>query len=84
MSNHGGLHPAQPFPKAAREQVLKAQLRANLRKVTYTIRDKRANVVAELPHWEGLRDLGAATKNATMTIPRAEEIGMVIASDSES
>ncbi|MHA0033741.1 lactate utilization protein B [Deinococcus sp. PESE-13] len=66
MSNHGGLHPAQPFPKAAREQVLKAQLRANLRKVTYTIRDKRANVVAELPHWEGLRDLGAATKNASL------------------
>jgi Uncharacterized conserved protein containing a ferredoxin-like domain len=66
VSNHGGLHPAQPFPKAAREQVLKAQLRANLRKVTYTIRDKRANVVAELPHWEGLRDLGAATKNASL------------------
>ncbi|WP_414656594.1 lactate utilization protein B [Deinococcus sp. VB343] len=66
MSNHGGLHPAQPFPKAAREQVLKAQLRANLRKVTHTIRDKRANVVAELPHWEGLRDLGAATKDASL------------------
>ncbi|WP_278913831.1 lactate utilization protein B [Deinococcus wulumuqiensis] len=66
MSNHGGLHPAQPFPQAAREQVLKAQLRANLRKVTHTIRDKRANVVAELPHWEQLRDLGAATKDASL------------------
>lgn len=58
MSDHGGLHPAQPFPAAAREQVVKAQLRANLRKVTTTIRAKRANVVEELPHWEQLRTLG--------------------------
>lgn len=66
MSDHGGLHPAQPFPAAAREQVVKAQLRANLRKVTTTIRAKRANVVEELPHWEQLRTLGAATKDASL------------------
>jgi len=66
MSDHGGLHPAQPFPAAAHEQVVKAQLRANLRKVTTTIRAKRANVVEELPHWEQLRTLGAATKDASL------------------
>lgn len=66
MSDHGGLHPAQPFPAAAREQVVKAQLRANLRKVTTTIRAKRAKVVEELPHWEQLRTLGAATKDASL------------------
>ncbi|SEI59121.1 L-lactate dehydrogenase complex protein LldF [Deinococcus reticulitermitis] len=66
MSDQGGLHPAQPFPEAAREQVVKAQLRANLRQVTTTIRAKRASAVDELPHWEALRTLGAATKDASL------------------
>ncbi|MFC3862489.1 lactate utilization protein B [Deinococcus antarcticus] len=66
MSNHGGLHPAEAFPEAARHEVLKPQQRANLRNVTHTIRAKRANVVGELPYWQQLRDLGAATKDASL------------------
>lgn len=66
MSNHGGLHPAEAFPEAARHEVLKPQQRANLRNVTHTIRAKRANVVGELPYWQQLRDLGAATRDASL------------------
>ncbi|WP_394649114.1 lactate utilization protein B [uncultured Deinococcus sp.] len=66
MSGHGGLHPAEPFPVAAHEQVGRAQMRANLRNVTGAIRAKRANVVGEMPHWEQLRDLGAALKDDTL------------------
>ena len=65
-ADHSGLRPAQPFPAAARAEVQRPQLRANLRKVTHTIRDKRARAVAELPHWEELRALGAATKDASL------------------
>ena len=61
-----GLHPKRPFPEAAREQVNNPQLRANLRKVTNTIREKRLKAVGELPHWEELRVLGAATKDASL------------------
>ncbi|WP_291425179.1 lactate utilization protein B [Deinococcus sp.] len=61
-----GLHPAQPFPEAAREQVNQPQLRANLRKVTHTIREKRLRATQELPHWEELRQLGEATKDASL------------------
>lgn len=61
-----GLKPPRPFPVAAREQVNKPQLRANLRKVTHVIREKRQRAVSELPHWEELRLLGEATKNASL------------------
>ncbi|ADY27374.1 Lactate utilization protein B/C (plasmid) [Deinococcus proteolyticus MRP] len=61
-----GLHPKAPFPKAAEASVNQPQLRANLRKVTHTIRAKRAAVVAELPYWEQLRQLGAATKDDSL------------------
>ncbi|WP_240741765.1 lactate utilization protein B [Deinococcus sp. KSM4-11] len=61
-----GLHPSRPFPEAAREAVGNPQLRANLRKVTNTIREKRLRAVEELPHWEELRQLGAATKDASL------------------
>ncbi|MBB5375749.1 L-lactate dehydrogenase complex protein LldF [Deinococcus metalli] len=61
-----GLHPPRPFPQAARDAVNSPQLRANLRKVTTTIRDKRLRAVGELPHWEELRRLGAATKDASL------------------
>jgi L-lactate dehydrogenase complex protein LldF len=50
------------FPEAARVELANAQLRANLRKATETIRDRRARVVAEVPDWEELRDAGRAIK----------------------
>ena len=50
------------FPEAARDELANAQLRANLRNATDTIRAKRARVVAELPDWEALREAGRAIK----------------------
>jgi L-lactate dehydrogenase complex protein LldF len=47
-----------PFPQAAREALGNAQQRANLGHATRTIRAKRARVVAELPDWEALREVG--------------------------
>ncbi len=50
------------FPEAARVELGNVQLRTNLRNATDTIRAKRANVVAELPDWEELREAGKAIK----------------------
>ena len=58
----GHLAGAQPFPVAADHELGNAQLRANLRKATHTIRDKRARVVGELPDWEQLRLAGAPSR----------------------
>jgi L-lactate dehydrogenase complex protein LldF len=58
----GHLAGSRPFPEAAHDELGNAQLRANLRKATHTIRDKRARVVAELPDWEQLRLAGSAVK----------------------
>lgn len=54
------------FPDAARTALRDDVLRRNLHKATHTIRDKRAKVVAELPHWEELRVAGAAAKDAAL------------------
>ncbi len=59
----GHLAPPEPFPHRARAEVGNTQLRANLRRATHTIRDKRARVVAELDDWELLRDAGRAVKD---------------------
>jgi L-lactate dehydrogenase complex protein LldF len=50
------------FPAAAKVQLAKPQLRANLRHATHTIRDKRLRVVGELDDWEQLREAGRAIK----------------------
>jgi L-lactate dehydrogenase complex protein LldF len=50
------------FPEAARVELANAQLRANLRNATDTIRAKRARVVEELPDWEELREAGKEIK----------------------
>ena len=50
------------FPEAARVELANVQLRTNLRNATDTIRAKRADVVAELPDWEELREAGRAIK----------------------
>jgi L-lactate dehydrogenase complex protein LldF len=62
----GHLRGTQPFPDAARTALRDGQLRANLGRATTTIRGKRAAVVAEVPHWEQLRQAGKALKAATM------------------
>jgi L-lactate dehydrogenase complex protein LldF len=52
----------EPFPRAAKRELVDVQLRTNLRAATDTIQAKRARVVAELPDWEELRDAGRAIK----------------------
>jgi L-lactate dehydrogenase complex protein LldF len=54
------------FPAAARESLRDTQLRRNLGHATRTIRAKRADVVAELPDWEELREAGRAIKDRTL------------------
>ncbi|MFD4661125.1 LutB/LldF family L-lactate oxidation iron-sulfur protein [Kitasatospora sp. NPDC058444] len=53
------------FPDAAREALKDTQLRANLKRATGTIRDKRLAVASELDDWEALRVAGAAIKKRT-------------------
>jgi len=54
--------PVRPFPAAAREELTDRTQRANLRRATETIREKRGRAVAELPDWEELREAGRAIK----------------------
>ncbi|MEU6970018.1 LutB/LldF family L-lactate oxidation iron-sulfur protein [Kitasatospora aureofaciens] len=53
------------FPDAARSALGNTQLRANLKRATGTIRDKRLAVASELDDWEDLRASGAAIKART-------------------
>ena len=55
-------HP-HDFPAAAREALADAQLRANLRGATQTIRARRAAAVAELPDFEELREQARRVKD---------------------
>ena len=57
---------AHDFPAAAREALADAQLRANLRGATQTIRARRAAAVAELPDFEGLREQARRVKDAAL------------------
>ena len=50
------------FPAAAKLTLGNQQLRRNLGMATRTIRDRRAQVVAERPDWEELREAGRALK----------------------
>ncbi|MFG2747852.1 lactate utilization protein B [Streptomyces xanthophaeus] len=54
------------FPTAARDAVHDEVLRANLRRATHTIRDRRARAVAELADWDRLRAAGKAVKDHTL------------------
>lgn len=54
------------FPRAAAVSTRDSRLRANLRHATHTIRAKRAQAVAELADWDGLRAAGAAIKDRTL------------------
>ena len=62
----GNLRGEEKFPIAARHALADTQLRRNLGKATRTIRSKRAQVVAELPDWEELREAGRQLKVHTM------------------
>jgi L-lactate dehydrogenase complex protein LldF len=56
MSVHvGNSETAASFPHAAKELLGNTQLRANVRRATDIIRNKRARVVGEMPDWEDLR-----------------------------
>ncbi|MFF7521817.1 LutB/LldF family L-lactate oxidation iron-sulfur protein [Streptomyces pseudovenezuelae] len=54
------------FPEAARTALADTRLRANLRRATGTIRDKRLAVAAELEDWEDLRETAAQVKRRTL------------------
>jgi L-lactate dehydrogenase complex protein LldF len=54
------------FPEAARVSLQDAQLRHNLRHATRTIRDKRAQAVAEVADWEQLREAGRRIKERAL------------------
>ncbi|MEU6238961.1 lactate utilization protein B [Kitasatospora sp. NPDC047058] len=54
------------FPEAAARATRDANLRANLRHATHTIRDKRARAVAELADWPELRAAAKAVKDHTL------------------
>ncbi|MFF2078230.1 LutB/LldF family L-lactate oxidation iron-sulfur protein [Kitasatospora sp. NPDC058162] len=53
------------FPEAARAALDDDQLRANLKRATGTIRDKRIAVASELDDWEQLRAAAEAIKKRT-------------------
>src|SRR5918993_5656751 len=60
------LRGEEKFPTAARRMLADTQLQRNLGQATTTIRAKRAQVVAELPDWEQLREAGRQLKVHTM------------------
>ncbi|MER6302026.1 LutB/LldF family L-lactate oxidation iron-sulfur protein [Kitasatospora sp. NPDC001539] len=55
-----------PFPDAAREAVGDTRLRANLKRATTVIRDKRLAVASELDDWEQLRTAADAIRTRTL------------------
>ncbi|MEV1178078.1 LUD domain-containing protein, partial [Nonomuraea sp. NPDC049784] len=55
-----------PFPANAAREVNDAQLRHNIRHATATIRQRRAEVVADIPDWQQLRSAGAAIKDEVL------------------
>ena len=59
----GNIFEETPFPKYAKEELKNEQLRSNLRFVTHAIRNKRAQVTAEVPDWQELRNTGESVKN---------------------
>jgi L-lactate dehydrogenase complex protein LldF len=59
----GGFSSSPPFPEAAATFIPDAQLRANLRRATATIRAKRNRVIGELADFDQLRRAAAAIKD---------------------
>jgi L-lactate dehydrogenase complex protein LldF len=57
---------APRFEESARQALEDSQLRHNMRHATNVIRNKRNNIVAELPDWQELRAAGSAIKGHVM------------------
>ncbi len=67
MSVHVGEAATAPdFKKAAHVLLGNTQIRANVRRATETIRNKRALVVGEMPDWEQLRDSAQQIKRRVL------------------
>ena len=62
----------ESFSQAAPAALANAQVRANIRHATGSIRTKRAALVAEVPDWEALREAAAAIKDAALS--RLDEV----------
>jgi len=62
----GKTHVAEAFPVAAKSALENNQLRANVRRATDTIRNKRALRVEEMPDWEALRQAASDIKQHTL------------------
>ncbi|WP_436627481.1 lactate utilization protein B [Brevibacterium renqingii] len=62
----GNIIEPESFPDVSHQHLSNQQLRNNIGHATSTIREKRADVVAELDDWEALREAGARTKNEVM------------------
>src|SRR5437588_9352683 len=60
------VRPLPTFQSGARQALGNSQLRRNLYKATHTIRDKRGQVVGEMPDWQELREAGRAIKDRVM------------------
>ena len=56
----------RPFPELAAVHLSDEQLRKNLGQATATIRSKRAEVIDELPDWEGLRESARRIKEEVL------------------
>lgn len=54
------------FEATAKAYLNNTQLRRNLGHATHTIRDKRENIVGEMPDWELLREAGSKIKKRVM------------------
>ncbi|MEX2436112.1 MAG: LutB/LldF family L-lactate oxidation iron-sulfur protein [Balneolaceae bacterium] len=54
------------FEESAKAYLSNTQLRRNIGHATHTIREKRMNVVEEMPDWEALREAGMQIKNRIM------------------
>lgn len=63
----GGFEASLPFPEEAERALGKAQQRANLRRATSTIRQKRDRMAAELADFEQLRSAAAAIKDQALS-----------------
>lgn len=58
----GYLRGNRSFQKGAHVGLYNATQRRNLYNATHTIRNKRANVISELPDWQDLREAGSSIK----------------------
>jgi len=62
----GKTEAAEAFPVAAKSALENNQLRANVRRATDTIRNKRALRVEEMPDWQELRQAASDIKQHTL------------------